>query len=244
MWLVDEIDERGEAQPEPITQPVGAETGPDQIQGGSDSYQERSRLTPEHVQELQDALKTDPYQFLKTKASYGQPAGTVIIPVWSTDELLDVQSRVMGLWERARLTPSHQFHITLVHAPLVEEVDFKAVNYATAKRLKKLLPVKIETGEVEIFGEEAVVLRVKGERLKDIQRIVAEEFATRYIPTSLYSEPDNWQAHITLGYVSAPMEINLITESVELVVNAVAFTRTSYETEAEVWLDGSLAKGY
>jgi hypothetical protein len=65
MWLVDEIDERGEAQPEPITQPVGAETGPDQIEGGSESYQERSRLTPARIQQLREKLKTDPYEFLR-----------------------------------------------------------------------------------------------------------------------------------------------------------------------------------
>lgn len=40
-WLADEIDERGIAEPEPVTQPVGAEFGPDQIEGGEESYEDR-----------------------------------------------------------------------------------------------------------------------------------------------------------------------------------------------------------
>ena len=239
-WLAKEVDKRAEELPEMPQEELGKEMGPNQIEGGIESQNEK--MTAKDVKALRHKISLDPFKFLKTraavKASYGSPGGTVIMPLWAADDLLDIQSKVLSGSSVARMTPAHQFHITLVYAPIVEDVDFKAINYAVAKHIKRLMPITVKTGDIEVFGEGAVVLTVEeNSHLREIQGIIETEFRVRSIAVSPYSMQEEWRPHITLGYSTTGFVDMPIMPSIELSANLVTFTRTSYEIESEIYAD-------
>lgn len=74
LWLSEEIDDRGIAQPLPRTLPQNngqnpnrtqAQMGPRQVQGGTESYQQRSRLSAEQIQKLRNVINENPYDLLR-----------------------------------------------------------------------------------------------------------------------------------------------------------------------------------
>ena len=100
------------------------------------------------------------------------------------------------------LVPHDELHVTMVYAEDVMQFDlewiinqFDIINFA---------PISLEGHQMEWFGDDpgrqALVLKVEGEGLHELQAKVYAAFTSAYGSISTYSEPDRWQPHITLGY--------------------------------------------
>ena len=236
-YMAKEIDERG------VEVPTNNEVTANQVDGGIES--QVSKMTLEDVKAIRKKISADPYAFLKS--SFGNPSGTVIASVSANEKLLEAQSKMIELYRQSnsRFTPLEQFHITLVYSPLADDMEFRNIKRKVQSRVESMLPIRLQVSELTTFDNEnakALVL-LAGSGAEELQRIVYDEFSRAGLPVSEYSLPENWKAHVTLGYVPYPFSETL--EPFEVVINSVAFTRSDYREEEVIWSnsDGPSIRG-
>ncbi len=170
------------------------------------------------------------------KSSFGPAAGTVVVYLADTEDLLTQQQflqRSLPSDAPLRWTPVEHLHVTLVHAALVDEPAFRAIYQDVSGSFAGF---ELRLTQIGTFPADGAVIPLIGlveltDDLRAFQAQVVHAFHTRGIPIAAYSQPDQWQPHITLGY--APAAYALINTGADLVCTAdvLAFTRCSYETD-------------
>ena len=174
------------------------------------------------------------------KASLGVPAGTVVLELGELETVIGAQQALQQDTPAdapVRWMPLQHLHITLAHAPLVDEPQFRRAFEA----LRGAMPVElaITAPEVGHFeppnGPLPIILRVAPDKaLTALQRAVVDAFAAEGVTLSEYSDPEAWQPHITLGYFDrADFEPDRFDRPLGAGCRAVAlaFTRESFEFE-------------
>jgi len=74
--------------------------------------------------------------------------------------------------------------------------------------------------------------------LREVQNYLYEQFSQSGIAVSEYSEPTQWQPHITLAYIDASLEFNEQSiEPVKFWVEYPQFTRSFYYQDVYHALD-------
>lgn len=181
------------------------------------------------------------------KSSYGVPDGTVVLWLDELDDVLLLQQIVQRDYPAEapiRWTPIEQLHITLVHAPLVDEGPFKDIFEAVQSQFPgfDLRVVQVETFEGDGTSRPVVALIEPEKTLQAFQKQLWQEFHTRGIPTSEYSDPAQWKPHITLGYLPAELPFEPMVADGRCMARAMAFTRGAYETVEAVGAPDDLAE--
>jgi 2'-5' RNA ligase len=135
-----------------------------------------------------------------------------------------------------RWTSTEQFHITLVHCPLVDEVDLRA---AYERVVGSFQGLTIHTTGVSTFASTGdgegqarpVILRVEPSApLLELQRAVYEVLQERHVVMSEHSTPEAYTPHITLGYVPSWVDVPEVLVDLMCAAAALVFSRGDYET--------------
>ncbi len=176
------------------------------------------------------------------KASYGQPDGTVIGRIGDTQALINLQALFVPAWldQPVRLTAPGEFHVTLLHSPLVDDTDFE-MTYQVLRDTFKPIPITAsKLGLFEQDGYKAFVLFIDpSPALVDYQQLVYGAFRNTRSVISRYSLPENFKPHITLAYLpEGEFEENFGEWPVRPVVariDGIAFSRGSHDTLHNVW---------
>jgi 2'-5' RNA ligase/phage portal protein BeeE len=193
------------------------------------------------------ALPEPPAPATSFRASDGTPSGCVLFSVADQPSVKAVQDLLrikVGGAEPVRWTPAHQFHVTLAYASLVDETPFRAVYDLVKDDLTALV---VKAGPVDVFEQDdqnVLILKVQAtDALKAFQRQVVEAFEAQGVKLSDYSQPDDWNPHITLAYLGKDVPVPTFNETVELPLTGLIFSRTGYEFEhIVVASDGVTAK--
>lgn len=174
-------------------------------------------------------------------SSDGTPSGCVLVSLMDWPPLVAVQTVVRDklgatdLSEAVRWTPPEQYHITLVYAPLVDQEAYRRI-YEVVKNDIHFFRVK--AGPMDVFEQDdmnVLILRVEmTDDLRALQRKVYDAFIAESVPVSEYSLPENWQAHITLGYVSKDVELPFFIETIDVPISNLVFSRDNYEVIHDV----------
>lgn len=174
-------------------------------------------------------------------SSDGTPSGCVLVSLMDWPPLVAVQTVVRDklgatdLSEAVRWTPPEQYHVTLVYAPLVDQEAYRRI-YEVVKNDIHFFRVK--AGPMDVFEQDdmnVLILRVEmTDDLRALQRKVYDAFIAESVPVSEYSLPENWQAHITLGYVSKDVELPFFIETIDVPISNLVFSRDSYEVIHDV----------
>lgn len=176
------------------------------------------------------------------KGSFGTPEGTVILYLEDTEALLTMQQIILRGVERdipdiqVRWTPIDQLHVTLAHAPLVDDKPFRETFLEVQDAFTGLA---LKFTNITTFGDgkdalPVVLLVEKTPELVALQKKIVDAFEKRNIPLSEYSQPDAWTPHITLAYVSGDVvkardyNFDLPAED-GCLASVMAFTRGNYE---------------
>jgi HK97 family phage portal protein len=166
------------------------------------------------------------------KSSLGVPDGTVVLYLENIETVLTLQEELIAehpALVAARWTPAAQLHITLVFCPLVDDVPFEDI-FKTVRGLPALTLHASTLDAFEKDGYRALVLLLDDNAaLRAIQQAIYDEFKARDIPLSEYSAPDQWKAHITLGYEESTTPFEPRAVDVPCTGVRVAFTRGDYE---------------
>jgi 2'-5' RNA ligase len=191
-------------------------------QGNQQPAQENPMLPPQPAQ----------LSLRNVKASDGTPGGTVII-----DLLGSVQIKAAWDYLRATMDTSDHpirwstpdmFHITVCHARLIDEPQFGNI----FDSLNGLTSFMVTAGPVDIFEQDdqnVLILRVDlTDELRAVQTRVYEAFAAEGVEVGEYSQPDNWQPHITLAYMSKEIEVPTFDQKITVPVNNLTFSREDY----------------
>lgn len=246
-WLKEEVDKE-EEENETKSQQTGSEFGPDQLSEGvvTEIGGEPQRLDMNGVKQLQKIISTHPHEVMQAwyKSSVGQPAGTVISKVWIPNRGLDaLKGDLMMRWSnsRVRFLSPEDYHITLVHSPLVDDIEFKAVA-KTLTKYETMFEFTATASAVSYFDTpngKAIILKVDNSVfLTDVQKYLYEQFNQLGVSVSEYSEPTQWQPHITLAYIDASLEFKEQTiEPVKFWVEYPQFTRSTYYQDVHHALD-------
>lgn len=237
-WLKLEVD-KAEEQDEMFNQEKPTdEYSPTQLNEGVNT--EVKRLTMQDIKAFQKMFSENSYDTLQQwfKSSIGTPSGTVIGPVWSPTEALNkLRNELMSKYAlgRARFLNPATYHITLVYSPLVDKMEFKVVADSLGNRINDF-PMVAVASKVSSFdtpnGKAVVLLVDKNKALMDLQTSLYDSFKSMNVPLSEYSEPDNWQPHVTLAYIDSSQEFKDIDiDPVLLRVEFPRFTRTDYKAD-------------
>lgn len=242
-WLADEIDKREAKLPKPMSVPEQSrqEMTSNQISGGIET-QETKALTLESIEQIRKEISEDPLNFLSKrihkKISYGVPEGTVVLPLYECKALVGVQHALAKNWKNksVRLTPEHQFHITLAHGHRIDEFDFSSAHKMIEHSINNYLPQLINVNKIGYFdtqgGKVVVGFVEKSERLVELQRALYDALVGLEVPMSDFSIPEKWTPHVTLAYV--PEDVSISEQditSIFVIANTLEFTRSDYRTD-------------
>jgi 2'-5' RNA ligase len=171
-----------------------------------------------------------------TKSSYGVPDGTVVLYLAEVEDLLVYQQVLMRSLPAdapVRWTPVEQLHVTLVHAPLIDEPEFRGIFQETVPFPGFTLRVTQVT-TFESDGPIPIIALVEPtEELKAFQSGLYDSFALRGVAVSEHSLPANWTPHITLGYADgewAKEQSFDLPGDVTCYAGTLALSRGDYET--------------
>ena len=169
---------------------------------------------------------------IAAKSSMGVPDGTVVLYLDSLAQVLALQDDLIAAHPAlatARWTPEAYLHITLVFSPLVDAAPFEDI-FKTVRGLPALTLHASTLDAFEKDGYRALVLLLDDNAaLRALQQAIYDEFKARDIPLSEYSAPDQWKAHITLGYEESTTPFEPRAVDVPCTGVRVAFTRGDYE---------------
>lgn len=193
------------------------------------------RVTPEPT--AAPSPEETPPPAKRSKASFGQPDGAVILKLNGREDLLITQQILMRLFADGtvfRVTPFEDLHITLLQCSLVDEQPFTELAQEIGAAFKQGFEVECDT--VGIFpasdGATPIVLFITIEDdLQAFQADVAAKFMARGILISEYSQPENWTPHITLGYIESGAiedDFNYPSEFAGL-ANVLQFSRGDFD---------------
>lgn len=137
--------------------------------------------------------------------------------------------------------PRDELHITLVYANSIDDMALEAIGNV----IKDAGFRRFELGSdmLEWFGEDAerraLVHRVFDEKLDEFQREVHGLFKELDVDDAMqlseFSEPDDWNAHVTIGY---SREFEMPSEDVEFDAGRFAVARGDYMNIVEVSANG------
>lgn len=242
-WLKEEVDETAE-EANNLEQPQD-EFGPTQLGSGvnteTDLRNNEKRLTMRGVARLQKMISEQPYDVMQQwiKSSVGQPAGTLIAPVWfnGRDDITQLRSSLMTQWQnqRARFIPRVDHHVTLCHSPLLDHSDVEIA----ANRLKGVFdrfPYQASASTLSSFDTpngKAIILLVDDiPALRLAQKEMYNVLNSLGVTLSEYSVPENWTPHVTLAYIAADVEFNeRAIEPILFDIEWPKFTRSEYKTD-------------
>jgi 2'-5' RNA ligase len=240
-WLKNEIDAEEERnQQEAVVQQSEDEFGPTQLDEGVETEIGTRRLTMNGVRQLQQIISEHPYDIMQKwyKASVGSPSGTVISHIWVPSRAIDViKAPLMARWsnERVRFIPESDYHITLVHSPLVDDMEYAAVSKSMVD-FDGDFEFTMTASKISHFdtpnGKAIVLLADSSAILSRVQRHLYDKFNSLGVPLSEFSEPEDWKPHITLAYVDSEISFEDIEiEPLRFWVEFPRFTRSSYRNE-------------
>jgi len=170
------------------------------------------------------------------RSSFGPAAGTVVLYLGHLEALLihqQVLQRRLPADAPVRWTPVEQWHLTLVHSALVDEPQFRDIYQEVSGlfqgfelHVSKIGTFPTESDAVPLIG----FVDVTGE-LQAFQTQVVQAFQTHGVAVSDYSDPAQWQPHITFGYAPAEYaDLDLVAD-LNITAEVLAFTRSRYETD-------------
>jgi 2'-5' RNA ligase len=164
------------------------------------------------------------------------PAGYVYVSLANDPAVMAVMRDAQAVmddegieWEAA---PT--LHITLAYAPVLEHGPALGV----ALPLHLAQPLRIEFDGIGVFenGESrAMHIRVRPtEYLQAFQRDVVAAFNAYTVPLSPYSDPEQWQPHITLAYLPPGIDVPPLSAGMGTTADTVILGRGDYEPFAVI----------
>lgn len=145
---------------------------------------------------------------LPIKASFGPPDGTVVLYLSHVEDVLLIQQalqRAVASDAPVRWTPREHLHVTLVHAPIVDEPAFRDIFQEMAGTFTgfDVHATRVTTFETDGAAVPIVALISPSDDLRALHSDLVAGFSLRGVAVSAYSQPDAWTPHVTLGYIDA-----------------------------------------
>jgi len=166
------------------------------------------------------------------KSSYGTPSGTVILTLTGIDGIVTAQDTLIAerdALDNSRWTPPVGFHVTLVHAELVDEDLFAAIFEAVRDQVTAF---DLHAATLDVFDQgdyRALVLLIDAtDDLRALQRAVYDAFRERDVAVSDTSDPAQWRPHITLGYEESQVDFDPRDVDVTARTSSLVFSRGDY----------------
>ena len=134
------------------------------------------------------------------------------IPLANNPHVIRIQRQLKKMFTDSRIEwqTAPTFHITLCYAGLMSEV---AISKCVSLIDPEKLAIQFEPSPIDYFDTpngKALHLKVVHETAIDaIQADVFSAFMTEGYDISEYSEPANWDPHITLAYIPNDIDVNL-----------------------------------
>lgn len=179
------------------------------------------------------------------KSSVGNPSGAVIgqfSEIQNLSTILDLFQEQFPPNSRVRWTPVENLHVTLVYSTLIDDQDYEMVFQEIQGQVS---PQEVQVASVDIFKQDdsdvLVLLLGVSDELKTIQEKLFSEFKRLGVPLSVFSEPETWTPHVTLGYGHPGIfdDLDLSVSGLSLVMDHITFSRTSYYPQMSINMDKS-----